>query len=141
MTSLPPVHARSLPLPGVMDFFVANGLGDAAGTWFSVCDCAIVEGVLRGVAMALDPHASDFGNPSAALWRDYALSLRRWDIRTRKDRGEHDRAWAVAEFAGTEYGRHVAEGVRGIEITGPEWRCARLLDHNLVQIAYDAAGG
>lgn len=105
-----------------MDFFAANGLADEPGDWFTVCDGAIVEGILRGLAMALDPAAPDFGNPSARLWRDYARRVGAWDLAQRRDRGEHDRAWASAEFAGTEYGRDVAEREREIQITGAQWR-------------------
>ena len=117
-----------------MDFFVANNLGSVANTWFSVCDCAIVEGIERGIAMALDPVAntSDFGNPSAKRWRDYALNLRHWNLEVRSERGEHDRAWAAAEFVGTEYGRYAAENVRGIKISGPEWRCEHGSDRSLL---------
>lgn len=89
-------------IEGVITFFRDKGLG-APGTWVSYVDAGIVEGIERGLAIARDPSADDFGNPGSQLWADYITG-------SHPNRAAHDRAWSLAEQASTEHGVALAEG-------------------------------
>ncbi|MFI9011169.1 hypothetical protein ACIGNX_28430 [Actinosynnema sp. NPDC053489] len=105
-------------IEGVLLFFRDHGLG-APGTWVSHVDAAILEGIERGVAIALGRSADGFGNPGSARWADYLTRLARGELAVR---GTHDRAWSEAEQASTEHGVAVAEQVHGLRPTAVERR-------------------
>ncbi len=88
-------------IEGVITFFRDHGLG-APGTWVSYVDAGIVEGIERGLALALGRDGGDFGNPGSAKWAAYVTGG--WQTRS-----AHDRAWSEAEQASTEHGVVLAE--------------------------------
>lgn len=92
-------------IEGVITFFRDKGLG-APGSWVSYVDAGIVEGIERGLAIALGRSADDFGNPGSRLWADYITGVAQGSFATR---GAHDRAWSAAEQASTEHGVYLAE--------------------------------
>jgi len=101
-------------IEGVITFFRDKGLR-APGSWVSYVDAGIVEGIERGLAIALG--ATDtFGNPGSAKWADYITTAQ-----GNPTRAVHDRAWAVAEQASTEHGVAIAES-NGQFATGVERR-------------------
>lgn len=104
-------------IEGVISFFVDHNLG-APGTWVSYVDAGIVEGIQRGVAIALGRSTDTGGNPGSAKWASYLTRLSTGQLTTR---AAHDRAWSEAEQASTEYGNSVAEA-RGQPATAQEWR-------------------
>ncbi|MFL6119660.1 hypothetical protein [Actinophytocola sp.] len=104
-------------IEGVITFFVEQHLG-APDTWVSYVDAGIVEGVQRGIAIALGRSADTGGNPGATKWASYLTRLSTGQLATR---AAHDRAWSEAEQASTEYGNAVAEA-RGVPATAVEWR-------------------
>ncbi|MFD0205331.1 MULTISPECIES: hypothetical protein [Saccharothrix] len=105
-------------IEGVLAFFHDRGLG-APGTWTSHVDAAILEGIERGVALALGRSTDGFGNPGSARWADYLTRLHRGELTVRN---VHDRAWSEAEQASTEHGVAVAEQVHGLRPTAVERR-------------------
>jgi hypothetical protein len=104
-------------IEGVITFFVERNLG-APGTWVSYVDAGIVEGIERGIAIALGRSTDTGGNPGSAKWASYLTRLSTGQLPTR---AAHDRAWSEAEQASTEYGDAVAES-RGQPATAQEWR-------------------
>lgn len=104
-------------IEGVITFFVDRNLG-APDTWVSYVDAGIVEGIQRGIAIALGWSADTGGNPGATLWASYLTRLSTGQLTTR---AAHDRAWSEAEQASTEYGNAVANA-RGVPATAVEWR-------------------
>jgi hypothetical protein len=104
-------------IEGVITFFVDRDLG-APGTWVSYVDSGIVEGIQRGVAIALGWSADTGGNPGSARWASYLTRLSTGQLTTR---AAHDRAWSEAEQASTDYGDTVARA-RGVPATAAEWR-------------------
>lgn len=105
-------------IEGVISFFRDRGLG-APGTWVSHVDAAILEGIERGIALALGRSTDDFGNPGSARWADYLTRLHRGELTARNT---HDRAWGEAEQASTDHGVAVAEQVHGLRATAVERR-------------------
>jgi hypothetical protein len=105
-------------IEGVISFFLDRGLG-APGTWVSHVDAAILEGIERGVAIALGRSTDGFGNPGSARWADYLTRLHRGELTVRN---VHDRAWSEAEQASTEHGAALAEQVHGVPPTAVERR-------------------
>lgn len=105
-------------IEGVIAFFRDRGLG-APGTWVSHVDAGIVEGIERGIAIALGRSTDGFGNPGSAKWADYLLRLQRGDL---AGRAAHDRAWGEAEQASTDHGVLLAERVHGLRPTAVERR-------------------
>lgn len=104
-------------IEGVITFFVDRGLG-APDTWVSYVDAGIVEGIQRGIAIALGWSTDTGGNPGSAKWASYLTRLSSGQLTTR---AAHDRAWGEAEQASTEYGNAVADA-RGVPATAVEWR-------------------
>jgi hypothetical protein len=104
-------------IEGVISFFRDRGLG-APGTWVSYVDAGIVEGIQRGIAIALGWSADTGGNPGSARWASYLTRLSSGQLTTRS---AHDRAWSEAEQASTEYGNALAEA-HGVPATAREWR-------------------
>lgn len=104
-------------IEGVITFFRDRGLG-APGTWVSYVDAGIVEGIQRGIAIALGWSADTGGNPGSAKWASYLTRLSTGQLTTRS---AHDRAWGDAEQASTEYGNALAES-HGVPATAVEWR-------------------
>ena len=104
-------------IEGVITFFVDRGLG-APGTWVSYVDAGIVEGIQRGIAIALGWSTDTGGNPGSAKWASYLTRLSGGQLTTR---AAHDRAWGEAEQASTEYGNAMAEA-HGVPATAVEWR-------------------
>ncbi len=105
-------------IEGVLAFFRDHGLG-APGTWVSHVDAAILEGIERGVAIALGRSADGFGNPGSARWAAYLTRLHRGELTVRT---VHDRAWSEAEQASTEHGVVLAEQLHGLRPTAVERR-------------------
>jgi hypothetical protein len=104
-------------IEGVITFFRDHQLG-ASGTWVSYVDAGIVEGIERGIALALGRDGGDFGNPGSAKWATYVTGVAEGTWTTR---AAHDRAWSEAEQASTEHGVVVAES-HGQHATGVEQR-------------------
>ncbi|MPZ79157.1 MAG: hypothetical protein GEV28_01650 [Actinophytocola sp.] len=104
-------------IEGVITFFRDHRLG-APGTWVSYVDAGIVEGIERGIAIALGRSDDGFGNPGSATWATYITGVAEGTWATR---GAHDRAWSEAEQASTEHGVAVAES-HGQYATGVEQR-------------------
>ena len=104
-------------IEGVITFFRDRGLG-APGTWVSYVDAGIVEGIQRGMAMALGGSTETGGNPGSAKWASYLTRLSTGQLTTR---AAHDRAWSEAEQASTEYGNTLAV-TNGVPPTAVEWR-------------------
>ncbi|GAB3297204.1 hypothetical protein [Parasphingorhabdus pacifica] len=92
-------------IEGIIRFFDENGFG-APGSWVSHVDAGILEGIERGVAIALGLSEDGFGNPGSELWADYLVRLQRGEL---ADRATHDPAWGNAEQAATEHGVRLAE--------------------------------
>ncbi|MFE9750453.1 hypothetical protein ACFYOT_36585 [Saccharothrix saharensis] len=105
-------------IEGVLAFFHDHGLG-TPGTWISHVDAAILEGIERGVALALGRSTDGFGNPGSARWAAYLTRLHRGELTVRN---EHDRAWSEAEQASTEHGVAMAERLHGLRPTAVERR-------------------
>ncbi|HET9143836.1 hypothetical protein [Actinophytocola sp.] len=87
-------------IEGVITFFRDRGLG-SPGTWVSYVDAGIVEGIERGIAIALGRSTDGFGNPGSARWASYLTRLSRGELAARS---AHDRAWSEAEQAATDHG-------------------------------------
>ncbi|MGB3444476.1 MAG: hypothetical protein WBA97_37535 [Actinophytocola sp.] len=104
-------------IEGVITFFRDRGLG-APGTWVSYVDAGIVEGIQRGIAIALGWSTDTGGNPGSAKWASYLTRLSTGQLTSR---AAHDRAWSEAEQASTEYGNTMAEA-NGVPATAVEWR-------------------
>lgn len=104
-------------IEGVIMFFRDRRLG-APGSWVSYVDAGIVEGIERGIALALGHAGGDFGNPGSARWAGYLTRLSRGELSTRS---AHDRAWSEAEQASTAHGNALAER-HGQYATGVERR-------------------
>jgi hypothetical protein len=104
-------------IEGVITFFADHDLG-APGTWVSYVDAGIVEGIERGVAIALGWSTDTGGNPGSTRWASYLTRLSTGQLTTR---ATHDRAWSEAEQASTDYGDTVARA-RGVPATAAEWR-------------------
>ena len=104
-------------IEGVIMFFRDRQLS-APGSWMSYVDAGIIEGIERGIAIALGRSGGDFGNPGSARWARYLTRLSRGELTTRS---AHDRAWSEAEQASTEHGNVLAEQ-HGQYATTVEWR-------------------
>lgn len=91
-------------IEGVITFFRDRHLGPS-GSWVSYVDAGIVEGIERGIAIALGRSTDTFGNPGSALWASYLTRLSTGQLTTRS---AHDRAWSEAEQASTEHGDALA---------------------------------
>jgi hypothetical protein len=115
---LPDYIPRWRNIEGIIMFFRDRGMG-APGTWVSYVDAGIVEGIERGIALALGRDGGSFGNPGSALWAEYLTGLGEGLLNARST---HDRAWSLAEQASTEHGVALAEQVHGIAPTGVEQR-------------------
>lgn len=109
-------------IEGVIMFFRDHGLG-APGTWVSHVNAGVLEGIERGIAIALDPAADDFGNVGAQAWASYLTQLRGNELGTKT---AHDTAWSEAKEVSTDYGLALAEKVHGLSPTEPERRFLRL---------------
>lgn len=93
---------------GVLDFFDAEGLG-ASGTWFSMVDAAILQGISLSYgtflqSQGIGPAMRNF-NPGAAPWAEF------FDFRARNPLNEarQRQLWGAAEQAATDYGVWYAE--------------------------------
>jgi hypothetical protein len=115
---LPGYEPRWRNIEGMLDFFRDHRLG-GPGSWVSYVDAGILEGIMRGVAIATGHGTDTFGNPGATLWAGYLTQLRDGELTARS---AHDRAWSVAEQASTEHGRARAELVHGLAATPEESR-------------------
>jgi hypothetical protein len=91
-------------IEGVITFFHDHRLGPS-GSWVSYVDAGIVEGIERGIAIALGRSSDTFGNPGSARWASYLTRLSTGQFATRT---AHDRAWSEAEQASTEHGDALA---------------------------------
>jgi hypothetical protein len=105
-------------IEGVIMFFRDHRMG-APGTWVSHVNAGVLEGIERGLAIALGNTDGDFGNPGSAEWARYIARLSSGELTTK---GAHDTAWSKAKEAGTDYGVALAEQVHGLKPTGAERR-------------------
>ena len=105
-------------IEGVISFFRDHAMG-APGTWVSYVDAGIVEGIERGVVIALGRSDDGYGNPGSAKWASYLTRLHNGELTVRN---EHDRAWSEAEQASTDHGVDVAENTHGIKPSAVERR-------------------
>ncbi|MFD1050104.1 hypothetical protein ACFQ1S_33575, partial [Kibdelosporangium lantanae] len=105
-------------IEGVISFFRDHSMG-APGTWVSYVDSGIVEGIERGVVIALGRSDDGYGNPGSARWASYLTRLHNGELTVRD---EHDRAWSEAEQASTDHGVDLAENVHGIKPSAVERR-------------------
>lgn len=108
---IPGYEPRWRNIEGVIDFFRDDGIG-RPGSWISFVDAGIVEGIERGIAIALGRSTDTGGNPGSQLWASYLTGLRDGRL---TERATHDRAWSAAEQASTEHGVRLAEQVHGIQ--------------------------
>ncbi len=105
-------------IEGIIQFFHDNRMGEP-GSWVSYVDSGIVEGIERGIAIALGRSADTFGNPGSLRWASYLTELGAGRLTARS---AHDKAWSEAEQASTEHGVALAERTHGLEATGVEQR-------------------
>lgn len=106
---LPGYEPRWGNIEGIITFFRDRGMG-APGTWVSYVDAGILEGIERGLVIALGRGTATFGNPGAQRWATYLTDLSQGHL---GNRSAHDRAWSEAEQASTDHGVHLAEDVHG----------------------------
>ena len=104
-------------IEGVLEFFRDSELA-RPGSWMSIVDASILEGLQRGTAIALGLSDDTFGNPGSTEWASY---LRRLGDGELDRRSVHDAAWSRAEQAATEHGVALARTL-GIAPTAAEWR-------------------
>lgn len=105
-------------IEGVITFFRDHSMG-ARGTWVSYVDSGIVEGIERGIAIALGRSDDGFGNPGSAKWASYLTRLHNGELGVRN---VHDKAWSEAEQASTDHGVVLAERVHKIKPSAVERR-------------------
>ncbi|UJW33126.1 hypothetical protein L3Q67_04855 [Saccharothrix sp. AJ9571] len=115
---LPGYAPRWRNIEGIIGFFRDHQMG-APGSWVSYVDAGIVEGIERGLVIALGRSTDTYGNPGSALWADYLTKLRNGKL---TGRAAHDRAWSLAEQASTEHGVRLAEDVHGVAANAVEER-------------------
>lgn len=111
-------QSRWRNIEGVITFFRDHNWG-APNTWVSYVDAGIVEGIERGLAMALGRKGGNFGNPGSDLWAKYVLDLKAGKL---KSRAAHDRAWGQAEQLSTDHGVYLAVQVHGYPASDVEQR-------------------
>ncbi|WP_043717495.1 hypothetical protein [Kutzneria sp. 744] len=104
-------------IEGVLEFFRDDELA-RPGSWMSIVDASILEGIERGTAIALGLSEDTFGNPGSTEWATY---LRRLSDGELDRRSVHDAAWSRAEQAATEHGLALANAI-GVAPTAAEWR-------------------
>jgi hypothetical protein len=105
-------------IEGVITFFRDHGMG-RPGSWVSYVDSGIVEGIERGIVIALGRSADGFGNPGSQAWASYLIRLKNGQLSVRN---VHDRAWGEAEQASTDHGVVLAEQVHNVRPTAVERR-------------------
>ena len=109
--------ARWRNIEGVLEFFRDNELA-RPGSWMSIVDASILEGLQRGTAIALGLSQDTHGNPGSTEWARY---LRRLGDGELDRRSVHDAAWSRAEQAATEHGVALARTL-GVTPSAAEWR-------------------
>lgn len=70
---------------GVIEFFIKFNLG-APGGWISRVDAGIVEGQMRGAAMALGYSQADGGNPGSVKWKTFFQGVHSGSLKDRSVR-------------------------------------------------------
>jgi hypothetical protein len=115
---LPGYEPRWGNIEGIITFFRDRGMG-APGTWVSYVDAGILEGIERGLVIALGRGTATFGNPGAQRWATYLTDLSQGRL---GNRSAHDRAWSEAEQASTDHGVHLAEDLHGQAASAVEAR-------------------
>lgn len=111
-------QSRWRNIEGVITFFRDHRWG-APNTWVSYVDAGIVEGIERGLAIALGRGGGNFGNPGADLWASYVTRLKAGQLRSR---AAHDRAWGEAEQLSTDHGVYLAVKVHNLPPSDVEQR-------------------
>jgi hypothetical protein len=101
----------------VLEFFRDNELA-RPGSWMSIVDASILEGLQRGTAIELGLSDDTHDNPGSAEWASYLRRLRDGELCRRS---VHDAAWSRAEQSATEHGVALAR-MLGVEPTAAEWR-------------------
>ncbi|GAA5104862.1 hypothetical protein [Nocardia iowensis] len=119
-------------LEGVVQFFGNAGLGEP-GSWLSRVNATVLEAVERGIAIAIDPGADDFGNPGARAWADY-LAL----VAVTPEPNAVARAWSWARRVSVDQGKRWAQG-HGVEPTPVETRFLLIADLGNFAVANRAA--
>lgn len=104
-------------IEGVLEFFRDAEVA-RPGSWMSIVDASILEGLERGTAIALGLSDDTFGNAGSTEWASY---LRRLSDGELDRRSVHDAAWSRAEQAATEHGVALARTL-GVAPTAAEWR-------------------
>ncbi|WP_051897758.1 hypothetical protein [Sciscionella sediminilitoris] len=92
-------------IEGIIMAFRNHGAG-ARGTWVSLTDAGILEGVERGLGIATGRSQDTGGNPGAKLWARFITGVGSGELDARS---AHDKAWSTAEQASTEYGDKLAK--------------------------------
>ncbi|KAJ9142346.1 hypothetical protein NKR23_g7272 [Pleurostoma richardsiae] len=122
-------------LEGVHQFFLDQGLS-TPGTWTSYTEAANLEAIQRAAATLLGYDSSTGGNPGTDQWVNFITTMSNGGYSTQQ---AHDKAWSLAEQAGSEHGITLATAA-GITAAGRVqrwdtfyrlWR-AIMQDHNLI---------
>ncbi|GAA5027455.1 hypothetical protein [Actinopolymorpha pittospori] len=108
-------------LEGVIAFFRDHEMG-GPGTWVSYVNAGVLEGVERGVAIALGYSVDEFDNAGSAAWAEYLTQLRDGRLATP---GLHNEAWSRAKEIGTDAGLVLAEKRNGLKPTIQEQQFLR----------------
>lgn len=99
---------------GIIEGFVEYELANP-GSWLSIVDAAILQGIQDGYAQSAGLVADPGANPGGTLWRRFFDALGR-----QADDAELIALWGSAEMAATNYGVNVAAG-RGLAPNKYEW--------------------
>jgi hypothetical protein len=103
----PAYLAEFTNINGILTIFIATNTG-TPGSWASWGDAGILWSIQNGLAMSADksylPNSNPLAQNASNAWKDY--------FRLFENTGhsnESQRAWGVAEGAGTAYGRFLAQ--------------------------------
>jgi hypothetical protein len=84
----------------VIEQFIANDLG-APGTWTGEVDAVVLEGMVRGLAVALGHSDDTNGNPGVPLWARYLVDVRNGRL---DEKARRNVAWSRADTASVDWG-------------------------------------
>lgn len=119
-----PGFRRWAAIIGVMSAHRDHGL-NRPNTWVAILNSNLLEGLERGVAVALDPRADTYRNPSAPTWARYLKTLRSNGF---ADQTGHDLMWSDGEQQALDHGDKVAKNIHHVQPTPPELRFKALTD-------------
>ena len=114
MKQVPSANRWFNNIAGIIEGFVQYGLAEP-GSWLSIVDAAILQGVQDGYARSAGLVAAPSVNPGAHFWRQFfdALGSPTHDL-------ERINLWGCAETAATNFGVEMAT-VRGLSPNKYEW--------------------